>query len=811
MAAKFRLPAAIVVALIAVEYAAAQAPPKPKPPAKPTLTTVDLPTTVVVRQENPVVAAPLVQLTTDPLPPSLHNAVALARPFGRYNKEIEGLVQFEATADGPLFVAVTWAFDGNLAAALKAEVWSERRFPIEGWLPLVRIALLQPDGVKRIPHVVYFRNCRQGDKFAIRTRRLTPPLVIAPAAGAAPLDVMQMLPDPTLPELQQRDFIGGKAYLLLQQERYADLEAWTNELLRTGAEFPSGQYQVRSVTKVFQTRSVSSPPENQRAALPRLDVWLKKYPQSNSARLATASVLIELANLLRRKGNEPDVVAESHRRALELLFEVEQADKTIPHMYLEYMLLARNERWDLDLTREYFQRAVDSGSWCPQAVGEFLQYELSRADLTDLPTTRRRLQGYVEQAVASTRAQYGDKMYAASVKDFDFYFPEEPFLHLGYEWPRLKESFEQLLVRYPNSKRIQRAYLKLAATAGDRETARRWFDRLGPYDADDDEGWDSAFEYTMNLHWAAEDFAVGDQRKLIDLSVRGESGLVQNRRGLFVLDRKGWIYRLDPERDEIERVGTTVYSPTICFASDPAGEVFAVGTWYGTACVVTSHWKFGYRRFQFDGTDHVRTIAVSDDKKRLACGMESGRVYLMTLGDDGVHVDDKQTLAVGTTAADFLGFTADGETLITYTEGKVQLWNAATGEPGHAWQVHAKKGWASALSHDRKTLAVTCNDKAVRLYEIPSGKLLTEVPGVAINAGSMAFSADGTRLAIGLGRVEGTTPREVIVVDLTTKSVLRTFKGHKGSVLGLAFLDGDRTLFSVANDRSARLWDVPAK
>ncbi len=55
----------------------------------------------------------------------------------------------------------------------------------------------------------------------------------------------------------------------------------------------------------------------------------------------------------------------------------------------------------------------------------------------------------------------------------------------GFQWPRLKASFEDLIRRYPKADRWLNAYARFAVLEGDRATARQLFRRIGDnYDPD---------------------------------------------------------------------------------------------------------------------------------------------------------------------------------------------------------------------------------------------------------------------------------------------------------------------------------------
>src|SRR5688572_2218974 len=98
---------------------------------------------------------------------------------------------------------------------------------------------------------------------------------------------------------------------------------------------------------------------------------------------------------------------------------------------------------------------------------------------------------------------------------------------------------------------------------------------------------------------------------------------------------------------------------------------------------------------------------------------------------------------------------------------------------------------AVAYSPDRETLATAGADKAVRLWEVGSGKLLATLEGHSDAVAGLAFAPGGKTLA------SASYDRTIKLWDVAARKELRTLSGHKNWVMGVAFSPDGATLASA--------------
>jgi len=100
--------------------------------------------------------------------------------------------------------------------------------------------------------------------------------------------------------------------------------------------------------------------------------------------------------------------------------------------------------------------------------------------------------------------------------------------------------------------------------------------------------------------------------------------------------------------------------------------------------------------------------------------------------------------------------------------------------------------------------AVTCSVR-VQVYN-PITKLVTRnLSRFRENAYGAVFRSDGTLI------VAGGEEKNVKLFDVSTKSMLRLFKGHSAPVHRVSFINKEPQIASFSDDKTIKVWDIPTE
>jgi len=145
------------------------------------------------------------------------------------------------------------------------------------------------------------------------------------------------------------------------------------------------------------------------------------------------------------------------------------------------------------------------------------------------------------------------------------------------------------------------------------------------------------------------------------------------------------------------------------------------------------------------------------------------------------------------------------EVCTVHCNGWAAIWDIETETALRTFQLEGSRIVDSDLSPDGSLLATAAFETSeVVLWETSTGTRIRSFGG-PITTGRMAFSKDGTRLAVGGDNVHDDVIR---IWNVQTGSLVRSFMGHSTGVLSLRFSNKGNLLATGGRDRTIRIWDA---
>lgn len=199
----------------------------------------------------------------------------------------------------------------------------------------------------------------------------------------------------------------------------------------------------------------------------------------------------------------------------------------------------------------------------------------------------------------------------------------------------------------------------------------------------------------------------------------------------------------------------------------------------------------------------VESLAISPDGKTLASGSFQ-EVILWDLASGQI----RQRLTGFADRVTALAFSGDGKYLATgggppSEEGELKLFDAASAQlVAEIRNAHSDTVFALAFSPDGKYLASGAADKFVKVFEVPSGKLVKSFEGHTHHVMGVGWTPDGKRL------VSGSADNIVKAWDFDKGEKIRDMPGHQKQITALVVVGKTPQFLTVSGDTTARLWNA---
>ncbi|KAH7918628.1 WD40 repeat-like protein [Leucogyrophana mollusca] len=223
---------------------------------------------------------------------------------------------------------------------------------------------------------------------------------------------------------------------------------------------------------------------------------------------------------------------------------------------------------------------------------------------------------------------------------------------------------------------------------------------------------------------------------------------------------------------------------------------------------------FGRPTRAFKGhTQWVQSVAYFPDGRHIASGSYDGTVIIWDVESGR---EDGQPLRHNSLVMS-MAISPDGRRIASGTEGGLVIWDALTREVVHEIKGGGVYGLAYSLN-GRWIAAVprvvggmvrlwdatapTAHESLIRLWDADTGRPSREPLKCDGRAHCVAFSPDGSQIAVGL--VDGSFR----VIDISTgECVVGPIKGHTDRVSSVVYSPDGHLLVTGSDDKSIRLWD----
>jgi hypothetical protein len=269
------------------------------------------------------------------------------------------------------------------------------------------------------------------------------------------------------------------AWEALDKGEFEKLERMHDEFVRTALRATDGQWMLEALQSAVDgwLRNYDEPRPTRLIA-----AWREKMPASRLLPIAEAMMWQQQAWKARGGGMSGSITAEGRelfqeglRKAARALEASAETGKNSPLWYWTALGVAGSAgRPDAELDALFEEAAAKFPTYLPLYLGRvnFL--------LPQWSGDYDKIEAFAQDAVKRTAATDGTSFYAWIYADvLPKHRGDRPFEETRVSWPKMRDSFEDILKRYPDD-RNRLAFATFACVARDRESTARMFLALPP-------------------------------------------------------------------------------------------------------------------------------------------------------------------------------------------------------------------------------------------------------------------------------------------------------------------------------------------
>jgi WD40 repeat protein len=247
-----------------------------------------------------------------------------------------------------------------------------------------------------------------------------------------------------------------------------------------------------------------------------------------------------------------------------------------------------------------------------------------------------------------------------------------------------------------------------------------------------------------------------------------------------------------------------------CFAFSPDGGMALSWSCNDTLMLLDVYTGKVIRIFEM-ASGPVNSVAFSPDMKTVIAGCLDGSLQLWNISTGKVI----QTFEGHMNWICSVAFSPDGKKVLSGGgHDTLKLWEISTGDEIQIfhWNIiyndNTELEWDEYVSYegvfspDGKTVLLEKWDNTLILLDISTGRVIRTFYTHTGGIHSVTFSSDGKMLLYGSG------DNTLKLWDISSGDEIRTFEGHTDIIISISFSPDGKTLLSGSGDNTLKLWDI---